>query len=358
MLSAESLGGVLLNAQHNFAWLTGGKSNAINLSSENGACFLFVRQDGKRFVLANNIEMPRLLAEEISAEDFEPVDFAWEEEKSSGYFVIEKAKALLDTNAEIASDLSINAKLRSVENAVSRCRYQLTEPEIARYRKLGKDAGQALAEIFKIIEPGETEIEIVRKTRDVLAQYSINSVVTLGGADSRIENYRHPVPTENRWTKVLLIAVCAKREGLIANLSRLACRGEIPDDLGRKTDAAAKVFGKLLENTAIGVNGAKLYEAAKSAYAENGFSGEIHKHHQGGACGYKTRDWVAHPKSAEKVQPNQAFAWNPTITGTKVEETFIINNNRPENLTSSVNFPSITIEINGQSIVLPDILRL
>ncbi|MBC7797619.1 MAG: hypothetical protein H7Z37_12165, partial [Pyrinomonadaceae bacterium] len=34
MLQAENLGGVLLNSQHNFAWLTCGKSNAINTSAE------------------------------------------------------------------------------------------------------------------------------------------------------------------------------------------------------------------------------------------------------------------------------------------------------------------------------------
>ena len=95
MLEAENLGGVLINAQHNFAWLTGEKSNSINLSVENGACFLLVRNDGKSFVLANNIEMPRILSEEISAEDFEPIKFSWQEEKSSGDFIVEKAELLL-----------------------------------------------------------------------------------------------------------------------------------------------------------------------------------------------------------------------------------------------------------------------
>ena len=30
MMAREGLGGVLLNAQHNFAWLTGGRSNGID----------------------------------------------------------------------------------------------------------------------------------------------------------------------------------------------------------------------------------------------------------------------------------------------------------------------------------------
>lgn len=358
MLSAENLGGVLLNAQHNFAWLTGGKSNGINLSSENGACFLFVRRDGKKFVLANNIEMPRLLREEISVDDFEPVEFAWEDEKASGDLVIEKAKSLLNQPQEIASDLLLKPHLRSLENLISRCRYQLTKQEIERYRSLGADSDRALREVFDSVSPGETEIEIARKTRNALSKYGINSVVTLVGADSRIENYRHPVPTANIWKKVLLIAVCAKRAGLIANLSRLACVGEISNEMRHRTDAARRVLVKILEKTKPGSSGAELYEAAKNAYASNNYAGEIHNHHQGGACGYKTRDWVAHPKSGEIVQNNQAFAWNPTITGTKVEETFIINNNELENLTSSNNFPSISVEVSKQPVVLTDILSL
>jgi Xaa-Pro aminopeptidase len=48
MLSTQSLDGVLLNAQHNFSWLSGGGSNGIDMSRENGAGFLFVTWDGGR----------------------------------------------------------------------------------------------------------------------------------------------------------------------------------------------------------------------------------------------------------------------------------------------------------------------
>lgn len=34
VLAAENLGGVLIGAQHNFAWLTGGGTNGIDLSRE------------------------------------------------------------------------------------------------------------------------------------------------------------------------------------------------------------------------------------------------------------------------------------------------------------------------------------
>ena len=358
MLAAENAGGVLLNAQHNFAWLTGGKSNAINKSAENGACFLLVRGDGKRYVLANNIEMPRLLSEEISADDYEPIEFSWQAEKASGDFIIEKAVSLLGENKNLASDLSLNARVKPSENLIARCRYELTRTEIERYRALGKDASRAVSDLIKTINAGETEIEIARKTRNELARFNIDAVVTLVGADERIERYRHPVPTSNIWRKSLLVAVCAKRAGLIVNLSRIVSIGAISDELQRRTEAAAHVFAALLDRTRIGAAGAELYQTAANAYREKNYESEINQHHQGGATGYKTRDWVVHPQSSETVFHNQAFAWNPSITGTKVEETALVSGDGVEIITESADFPAITVQIGARAYSAPGILSV
>ena len=58
---AAGLDGVLLAAHHNIAWLTGGRGNRIDASREAGSMRLLVTRDGRRFVLANAIEMPRLI---------------------------------------------------------------------------------------------------------------------------------------------------------------------------------------------------------------------------------------------------------------------------------------------------------
>ena len=62
MLVIENLDGLLLSSQHNFSWLTGGARNSIDSSREAGAGALLVGKDGRCFVLANRIEMPRLLS--------------------------------------------------------------------------------------------------------------------------------------------------------------------------------------------------------------------------------------------------------------------------------------------------------
>jgi len=358
MLKGENLAGVLLNAQHNFAWLTAGGSNAIDVSRDNGASFLFVRADGKRFVIANNIELSRLLAEEVSRADFEPVEMSWQDEKASVDTVLSVASSLLAGDGDIVSDLYLGGKIRPVESLIASCRYQLTADEVERYRKLGTDAGDALGELVGILSPGETEIEVARKVRNKLSEFNITSVVTLVGADERIEQYRHPVPTTNIWKKTLLIAVCARRGGLIASLSRIICVNDVPAELELRTNGVAKVNAKLQAATMPGAKAADLYNVAASSYAELGFAGEINKHHQGGACGYRTRDWVAHPANNETVKPNQAFAWNPSITGTKTEATGIVLKGRFETMTSTSGFPQIVTTINGEDYFSPGILSL
>jgi antitoxin VapB len=89
-----------------------------------------------------------------------------------------------------------------------------------------------------------------------------------------------------------------------------------------------------------------------------GFADEINRHHQGGACGYRTRDWVAHPASAQTVFANQAFAWNPSITGTKVEETGISSLDGFEIVTTTPGFPQIMVCENGREYLSPGILSI
>ncbi len=57
--------------------------------------------------------------------------------------MFEKAKFLLMNNKNLASDLFLHKEIQTFENLISHYRFQLTDAEIERYRKLGKDAGEA-----------------------------------------------------------------------------------------------------------------------------------------------------------------------------------------------------------------------
>ncbi len=358
MLAAEGLGGVVLVAQPNFAWLTAGGNNGIDTSREQGACALVVGADGKRHVLASRIEMARLLEEELAGADFEPVEYGWEEDKATPTFLADLSMKVLGSGVALGSDLPLGGSVKAIDGAVSRCRYQLTSSELERYQKLGRDAGEVLGALARSLTPGVTENEIARRVSDALAARGMRSVVTLVAADERIAKFRHPVPTEKTWERVVMLVACARRQGLVASLSRIVCAGEVAEDLRRRMDATARVNAKLLAATRPGAVGSELYRVAADAYAEEGFPGEERLHHQGGAAGYRTREWVAHPANAEIVQNRQAFAWNPTVTGSKAEETCIASAEGVEVITQTPDWPQITVPVEGRVYTSPDVLSL
>ncbi|HWS90065.1 MAG TPA: M24 family metallopeptidase [Pyrinomonadaceae bacterium] len=358
MLAAEGLGGVVLVAQPNFAWLTAGGNNGIDTSREQGACALVVGADGRRYALASRIELARMLEEELAGTDFEPVEYGWEEEKASPTFIADLATKVIGSGVALGSDLPLGPNVKSIDGLVSRCRYQLTPPESERFRQLGRDAGEVLGAVARSLTPGLTETEIARRVSDSLTARGMRSVVTLVAADERIAKYRHPIPTDKAWERVVMLVTCARRKGLVASLSRIVCAGEISGDLRRRTDASARVNAKLLAATRPGAAGSELYRVAADAYAEEGFPGEERLHHQGGAAGYRTRDWVAHPANTETVQINQAFAWNPTVTGSKAEETCIASAEGVEVITTTPNWPQIHVRVGGREYLSPDVLVL
>jgi antitoxin VapB len=337
------VGGVLLTLQRNFAWLTGGASNRIDGSREPGAGTLFVAADGRRFVIANMIEMPRLQGEALAGLGFEPVEYPWIEDQANPAAAADRARSLMSGAAAIAADAAVARDVVVAETALMRARSHLIDEEVTRYRALGRDMGTAVGEACRSLRPGTSEQDIANAVAAAVHGANARPVVLLVGADDRIARFRHPVATDHVWRKTAMVAVCAERHGLIVSLSRLVTVGEMETALRERTAATAQVFGKVLAASREGTSGAQLFDVVSRAYAEVGYPREEEKHHQGGAIGYRTREWIAHPGSQEMVKSTQAFAWNPTITGTKVEDTVLLVNGELELITGSPDWPTIDI---------------
>jgi antitoxin VapB len=335
--------GILLAAHHNIAWLTSGRHNRIDGTRETGSARLLVTAQGRRHVLANAIEMPRILDEMLAGLDYAPIEYPWVEDQDPRQ-AVRLAQGVLAPGAVILADWPL-PDTKGIEPALARARARLTDGEIGRYRALGRDAGRALGNICRGLTPGDLEIDIARAMADASADFRGRAVVALVGADERLRRYRHPVPTATPWKHAVMLALCAERDGLIVSLSRVVAAGA-PADLDARTRAAATVFGRVLAATRPGASGVELYAILARGYEDAGCADEVLKHHQGGAIGYRAREWVAHPRSEETVEERQAFAWNPTVTGTKVEDTALVIGDRLEIITSTPDWPTIDMDGN------------
>jgi hypothetical protein len=58
------------------------------------------------------------------------------------------------------------------------------------------------------------------------------------------------------------------------------------------------------------------------------------------------------------IQDNQGFTWNPSITGTKSEDTILATGKGPEPVTRPVLYPVLTVEAGGRSFTRPAVLEL
>ena len=131
-----------------------------------------------------------------------------------------------------------------------------------------------------------------------------------------------------------MLVVSAERGGLYANVTRIVDFEEPDSELRRRQEACGTILRRMREQaTRPGLTLADAFEDCRSFYAEEGYPDEWRLHHQGGMTGYASREVIATPRTHQSIELGQAFAWNPSITGAKAEETFVLTESGPEVIT-------------------------
>jgi antitoxin VapB len=340
--------GVLFGTQHNFSWLTGGGDNQIIHGSEIGFVNILVTPDDA-LLITNNIEMPRVVEEETEGLDFTKDKYPW-----TGSAVTESVRKVLG-KGRLAADFPFADSINEAER-LNLFRVPLTENEVYRYKTLAGMCRESMDETMHSVEPGMTEYEIQGTIGGKLMARGIYPVVLLVGTDERIFNFRHPMPTEKKLDKYCMVVICAQRWGLILSMTRLVHFGKLPEETLSRYEALQKVDMAYITSTKKGSSLKEVFEAGRKAYAEVGFRGEEEKHFQGGTCGYLAREQGLDPRNGYKIRDGEIFAHNPTITGTKIEDSIMVSGENFEVLTMSDNWPSKDVEYRGITLQRPEIL--
>ena len=221
-------------------------------------------------------------------------------------------------------------------------RAALSESEITRYRWLGAETSASTVEALREVEPGMSEYDMEAITEEGLLRRGILPSVALYAVDERIFKYKHAVPRGRRLKQYGMLNLCSRKWGLAISITRFIYFGALPEELAARFNSAARVNAALLNATRVGATSAQLFKVAAAAYATEGYPGEERFHHQGGPTGYGEREWVATPQGTEVVVDRQAFAWNPSIRGGKVEDTVILRDGSIENLTATPELPVLS----------------
>lgn len=349
LLDAYELDSLLLHRVSSFAWATCGAVSYVNAATSVGEAKLLIT-NSENHLITNNIEATRLEGEE------KLIDQGWEFHITPWYEmdeVMEKLAGKRRLGADVPYPGAVN-----LSGEMARVRANLSPQEVERFRTLAKGCAEAMNVAIQSIKPGQSEYQIAAILAQEANSRGIQSIVNLVATDERLFQFRHPIPTEKKLERYAMLVLCGRRWGLVCSITRLVHFGPLPDELQHKANMVARIDAIFIHATRPGRKQSEIFGEAVAAYQATGYPHEWKLHHQGGPAGYEPREWVVTPNTEDRVQEAQVYAWNPSITGTKSEDTILIGKSGNENLTKIDGWPIQGIEIEGEIIERPAILKI
>jgi Xaa-Pro aminopeptidase len=334
LLRKRDADALVLRSPTALAWYLDGARVQVSLLADPVLALLVTREEDVVLTFAN--ELDRLVAEELPS-GVRTVAVEWH--------------AALDPNALLTGRVLAET---DVADELRLARAELLPAELARFRTLGAEAAAAMTDVLVELNPGLTERQATARLGGALLERGMEPVVLLAAGRERLA-HRHPLPTDAPLGDRAMLVVCARRSGLILNVTRWIRFGPARPAEADATARLRLVESAFLRATKPGSTLAEAFTAGTAAYAEAGFAAdEWRRHHQGGAAGYAGRDPRATPATADPIRLHQAFAWNPSAPLAKVEDTVLTTESGIEVLSADPRWPATAVG----GILRPDELEL
>jgi Xaa-Pro dipeptidase len=331
-MASSGLAAVQLQRTENIAWLTAGRvDRRVLLPSSLGIATILVLRNGDAFYLAPDNEGRRLAEEDFAGLPFTAITGPW--------YAADFATKIrsLAGDGRIAADTTAEGAALLLDQRTS-----LTDTEVERYRWLGRNTAQVTSSVLQSLQPGITERTMAARIAAELLERGIEPSVLLMAADDRILRYKHAVAQNATLKHFGMLNLCSRRWGLSISITRFVHFGPMPQRLVDAFAVAAEVNARLIATTNVDVTSAELFATVADTFASLGHPREEQRHHQGGATGYSEREWLATPAGKERVVNMQAFAWNPSVAGGKVEDTVLFRDGAIESLTGTPDLPVVS----------------
>lgn len=349
LLEREKLYGIYIKRQDNFAWLTCGRINYVAIG-DMGNCGLLVTREAL-YAITNNIEARRMKEEE----QLEELGF----EMRAGVWYDNHFEA--DTIREICGDRPVARDFgpegQNIAGKLQQQRFSLTDEEIQRYLEGGAIVSRLVEETAATVRPGETEWSVTARLAERAKCEGLEALSLFCGSDERISRYRHAIATDHIIRERVQMGGNMRYKGLVICLTRYVNFVPVSEKLRKQYYDNVMIDCTMIGETIVGESYQRPFLAGKKAYEELGYADEFQKHHQGGPIGYVPRDYRIDFSHQGTILKNQAFCWNPSITGTKSEDTIIVTEDGPVFVTRPYLYPRFEVKVGNRSYVRTEILE-
>jgi len=287
-----------------------------------------VDRDGDHLVTFNN-EAGRIAAEELPA-GVNLHTVPW-------YGNLHQAAAAVgNASRPPLAEADVTAQLRAA-------RQQLLPAETARYSMLSAELAGIMTDVLSAARPDTTEFELVSALAARVVAAGAEPLVLLCNGSSR-STFRHPLATHSPLGRRAMAVVCARRDGLVANITRwIRFDAGTPEERDAEARIAA-VEADIFDATVPGARLDRIFAEIQAAYARHGFGADQwEQHHQGGPAGYAGRDPRVTSEVTDTAVLDQAFTWNPSGPGVKIEDTVQLTESGLRVLTVDPRWPVATV---------------
>ena len=322
---------MLLTTHTALTWYLDGSRVHVSLAGDPIAALL-VDREGDHLVTFNN-EAGRIAAEELPA-GVSLHSVPW-------YGNLHEAAAAVGQASRAGAGAPLAES--AVATALRAARQQLLPGESARYAQLSAEVAGIMTDVLSTARPDTTEFELVSALAARVVAVGAEPLVLLCNGSSR-SDFRHPLATHAPLGRRAMAVICARRDGLVANLTRW-----VRFDAGtlEELDAEARIAAveaDIFDATVPGARLDRVFDEIKAAYARHGFGAEQwEQHHQGGPAGYAGRDPRVTASATDSVVIDQPFTWNPSGPGVKIEDTVQLTESGVKVLTVDDRWPGTTV---------------
>ncbi len=337
--------GALISNVENFAWITSGARSYVALTDSIGVASVLITQKDA-YVITKNIETLRLKNNELP-KNFNIIEYEWFTPLDEAVRRIADTQNLLFEDELNFSSFLFNERLK------------LSEYEIERYAQTGLQSARALERAMRKVNPEMTELNVKGMIEQELSNEGLDILLVLVFGDESRMLYRHNLPRDVKIGKRCFGSICSKKYGLIISATRTV-EFDRDEKFEKQYEKNLEIDAQILDATLRSNSLGQVFFEIENSYASHGYPDEWKLHHQGGIAGYRTRDVVATPHMPFGISDWMSFAWNPTITGTKIEDTYVREKNgmRLLSVDEKGKWPYIEINLNGRVYKRSDILKL
>ena len=255
LMETQELDAVILRNPANLAWYSGGARSLIVEGPSVPIFDIVVSPSGDRLV-TDEIEAERLLEEELPGLGLEAQILRWGEARDP----------ILPDGPRVGSDTPMEGRV-DVAGEIEAARRSLTQAEV---ESLPGARGRDLRGAHADHRGAEARGLGVGRSRDARRPGPRNPRTTGGAARGRrgaAAALRHPPPTSAAIGRRAMLVVCARRDGLIANVTRLVSFGPLDAEARDAYGRLLRVEAAFLDATRPGRRVGDVFTDGTKAYA-------------------------------------------------------------------------------------------